>query len=80
MRVANRFGRAVLLVDDKYFDIETRSDGRFCADAMEVLRRWSDVAKCVPELTTGIPDGQIQISELGPSVLSPRNVFAVGLN
>lgn len=80
MRLANRQGRAVLLVGDSYFDLERRSDGLFGADVMSALAQWQEVEAQMSHICQGAPDGSLIPADLGPSVPRPRNVFAVGLN
>lgn len=70
----------MLLVGDDHFDIETRSDGRFGPDVMEVLSQAAEVGRWSSTLTDISPDGRVDIADLGPSVPAPRSVFAVGLN
>ncbi|WP_329025243.1 fumarylacetoacetate hydrolase family protein [Streptomyces sp. NBC_00690] len=79
MRVANVAGRAALLTDGGWTDVERASGGRFPADPQQLFERWDefrDWAESAP------PGGDV---ELNPAALrspapSPRQVMAIGLN
>lgn len=79
VRIANKQGRAVLLVEGGIIDVERASGGAFGADPMSVLAHWD--AFC--DWAAGVgsqPTEPLDETELGPCVPRPGSVFAVGLN
>jgi 2,4-didehydro-3-deoxy-L-rhamnonate hydrolase len=78
MRLANRNGRAVLIVGDAVADVCEASGGRFGPDPMAVYADWS----AFEEFATGVDSGTTPLTatELGGPVPAPRQVFAIGLN
>jgi 2,4-diketo-3-deoxy-L-fuconate hydrolase len=79
MRLANRHGRAVIVVGDACFDVETESEGKFGPDPMSVFTDWERflVWHSSARLGEGSP---YSAADLGPPVPRPQQVFAVGLN
>lgn len=80
MRLANVDGRAVVLTaDDRGFDIEMASDGKFGPDLQSVFedwdgfRAWMDAAPQGTEVT-------FDRSQLGSPSPAPRQIVAIGLN
>src|SRR5215510_2995095 len=78
MKLANRDGRAVLVLDGTIADVEEASGGRFGPDPMDVYDDWPAFA----EFATGVTSGTAPLveAELGCPVPAPRQVFAIGLN
>jgi 2-keto-4-pentenoate hydratase/2-oxohepta-3-ene-1,7-dioic acid hydratase in catechol pathway len=73
-------GRAVLVHDGSYHDLEAASSGALGPDPMAAVadhRRLHDVAA---GLADRAPDGALADVALGAPVPRPRNVFAIGLN
>ena len=81
MRLANLDGRAVIVVDDRAFDIDTLSNGRFGPDPMEVFADWTAFVEFASTAELH-PDDAVPLveDELDNPVPSPRQVFAIGLN
>jgi 2,4-didehydro-3-deoxy-L-rhamnonate hydrolase len=79
-RLANVDGRAVLVDDAGYFDIETVSAGRIGPDPMGALHHADELAALSATLSSQKPTGALADVTLGPPVPSPRNSYAVGLN
>lgn len=79
MRIANRSGRLVLLVDEGAVDVERASDGRFSSDPQAVYSRWEEFQLWAASVdsTTAAPYSD---DELGAPVPRPGQVFAIGLN
>jgi 2,4-diketo-3-deoxy-L-fuconate hydrolase len=80
MRLGTMAGRAVLVADRTYVDVEEVSGRRFPADPVGVLERWAEFRAWVegrPDLPgwAPLPDGA-----LGPPVPHPRQVFALAVN
>jgi len=80
VRVANVRGRASLVVGDGVVDVERASGGRFAADPMAVLARWSEFADWAAGRRPGDAQGPLVEADIGPPVPRPRSVFAIGLN
>ena len=80
MRLVNLDGRMGLEVEDRFIDLEKRSEGRFSSDPMAIfpildeLRAWAAV-----QVAEG-GDPEIRPERLGPPVSHPTQVFAIGLN
>jgi len=79
VRLANRSGRAVLLVGDGWVDVEKGSGGRLPAAPMEAFRRWDDVREWGSGITEA-GEGPVDVTDLGPCVPRPAKVFGVALN
>lgn len=79
MRIANRVGRAVLIVDGTTVDVEKASDGRFGPDPAGVYEQWAEFSQWASsaELAAGEPYTD---SDLETPVPRPRQIFAIGLN
>jgi 2,4-didehydro-3-deoxy-L-rhamnonate hydrolase len=78
MKLANRGGRAVLVLDGAIADVEEASGGRFGPDPMSVYDDWPAFAEFASGVTTGT--APLVEAELGCPVPVPRQVFAIGLN
>lgn len=79
-RLANRAGRAVLLLDDGIIDLASATNGAFDADPMHALERADELARVGDRLAGAAPDMGFDPIELGPCVPRPTQVFGVGLN
>jgi len=81
MRLGNLAGRAVLLVDAGAVDVERLTHGKFGPSARTVLDHWDEFSAAVSEASLEEAERTpYQLSDLGPPVPDPRQIFAVGLN
>ncbi|MGW8634910.1 fumarylacetoacetate hydrolase family protein [Streptomyces sp. NPDC055793] len=79
MRIANLFGRLVLVVDGLAVDVEEASGGRFTADPQAVYERWEEFRQWVAQAS--LPEGSaLDPARLGAPVPAPRQIVAAGLN
>lgn len=79
MRMGNLNGRAVLLSESGYADLEEVSNGRFSAEPQQVFEDWTAIQNWFddqPKLTWK----SYEAASLGAPVPSPRQIFAIGLN
>jgi 2-keto-4-pentenoate hydratase/2-oxohepta-3-ene-1,7-dioic acid hydratase in catechol pathway len=79
MRVANLFGRLVLVTDDGAVDVAEASGGRFGPDPQAAYDSWTEFADWAGGLDQP-PAAPLDEAGLGPVVPRPRQIFAVGLN
>jgi 2-keto-4-pentenoate hydratase/2-oxohepta-3-ene-1,7-dioic acid hydratase in catechol pathway len=80
MKLANRFGRAVLVVaEDRALDIHSASDGRFGPDPQSLFDDWAAFAAWASSAPSsgGEP---FSVGELSAPVPRPAQVFAIGVN
>jgi 2-keto-4-pentenoate hydratase/2-oxohepta-3-ene-1,7-dioic acid hydratase in catechol pathway len=80
MRIANLSGRLVLITaDEAAVDVDQASDGRFGPDPQSVYDDWDGFTSWA---RTAEPSNAtaFAVEDLGPPVLRPRQVFAIGLN
>jgi 2-keto-4-pentenoate hydratase/2-oxohepta-3-ene-1,7-dioic acid hydratase in catechol pathway len=72
-------GRFVLIDDGRTLDVEAASAGRFSADVLAGLARWTELAAWAASVdwSTAVAVAE---SQLGAPVPNPRQVFAVALN
>ena len=78
MRFVNVDGRAGLMVEGGYVDIEESSGGRLPSDPHSALQRWAELREAAADLR-----GQVRHLDhtvLGPPSPRPRQVFGIGLN
>lgn len=78
MRIATLEGRAVLVSEQGYEDIEKASSGRFSSDSVQLLEHWDD-------FRSWAANGErvwtpLERERLGPPVPRPRQVFALAAN
>ena len=78
--LANVDGRAVLVVDDRWYDLESVSGGELGPDPMAALSVPERLAALTAELDRHEPSGSVEPDRLDPPVPRPRNVYAIGLN
>ena len=78
--LGNVGGRAVLVSDQHYFDIEQLSNGSLSSDPMHVIAAGKQLHGLAEQLPNASPTGLISEVVLGPPVTMPRNCYAVGLN
>ena len=79
-RLANVDGRAVLVVGDRYIDVESTTDGRLGSDPVELLAAPSELSAFNDVLTAASASNALGEATLGPPVPNPAQVFGVGLN
>ena len=79
-RLANISGRASLVEDDNYYDLEVISDGEFNSNPSDALQNQKRLKQLNGQLSEMEPTGVINDSELGPPVSFSANCYAVGLN
>lgn len=86
MKLANLAGRATLVGDDGIVDIHACSDGRLPSDpdrAVEMLAevdRWYRQERPDPDPTHTAASLAADPAPLGPPVVRPSQIFAIGLN
>ncbi len=79
-RLANVGGRAALVRDDNYFDLEIVSEGSLGSDLMSALEHASQLSALSGALTPGAATGLVADVALGPPVPRPQKSFGIGLN
>lgn len=79
MRLGNVAGRSHIVVDGGVVDVAVASAGRFPADPVELLERWTDFRGWAAgaSLVDAVP---VDVADLGAPVPRPRQVFAIGMN
>ena len=81
MRIGRAHGRLVLIDDAGVTDVATVSDGEFSADPDRVFAVWDRFAEWAGEHAgPGACTGPLVADELGAPVLTPPQVFGIGLN
>ncbi|MEV8267353.1 fumarylacetoacetate hydrolase family protein [Microbacterium sp. NPDC076911] len=79
--LANRKGRAVLVVGDEFFDLERISGSAFSHNVMEAIPRFADLSASAAQYLEGqVSDGAVAIEDLDAAVPAPSKILAVGLN
>jgi 2-keto-4-pentenoate hydratase/2-oxohepta-3-ene-1,7-dioic acid hydratase in catechol pathway len=76
MRIGNIDGRAVLVEDGRWIDIEAASEGLLPADPMAVIARLGEVAGL--RVPAGAP--KLDEARLGPPVPRPQKILGAGIN
>lgn len=79
-RLANVAGRAALVIDDRWVDLATASEGRLGSDAVDVLAAPAQLSELSERLSDSELSGRLADVDLGPPVPRPAQVFGVGLN
>ncbi len=79
VRLATLQGRAVLLGPDGCWDVETESGGAHSNDVILILGEWAAFLQWCRGHDFGSPTA-FSMSDLGPCVPAPSQVFAIGLN
>lgn len=78
--LANVEGRAALVTEGHWYDLESLSSGEHGSDPMAALLVPGRLAELTREVRQHTPDGVVDFSRLEPPVPRPRNVYAIGLN
>ncbi|MFP4512258.1 MAG: fumarylacetoacetate hydrolase family protein [Acidimicrobiales bacterium] len=79
-RLANLDGRAVLVDDEHWHDLEGLTGDASLADPMVAISRFDELHDADERLADVEPGGPIEEATLGPCVPRPQKVFAIGLN
>ncbi len=79
-RLANVDGRAALVRDEHWFDLETLSDGTLGSDPMAALRATARLHELDAGLDGVEPSGRLADAVLGAPAPRPGNCFGIGLN
>ena len=72
-------GKAILIKDDKYFDVNEISNASISSNSIEALENENGLSELYKNVNVNEAAGNIDDIVLDPPVI-PRNVFAVGLN
>lgn len=78
MRTTTRDGRATIVADTGFVDLEQASQARFSCDPRDLFDRWTEVREWVA--TTDLDQFIQPGTAAGAPSPSPRQVFAIGLN
>lgn len=79
-RLANVDGRAALVAENNYFDLENIADGKLGSDPMVALDNLDLLHDLNERLADKKPTGKLASAKLGSPVPRPNNGFGVGLN
>ncbi len=80
VRLANVKGRASVLLDNRFVDVERACNGKFPADPMAVIQRWDAFVDWAHGLRDSDAETSVRDGDLGPPVPRPSKVFAIGMN
>lgn len=78
--LANVEGRAALVTDGNYFDLEAHSDGELGPDPMSAIAGHAGLHVLSSELDAADATGRLDDARLGPPVPNPKHCFGIGLN
>lgn len=78
--LANVGGRAALVSDGKYFDLETVSGGALGSDPMAALAALDQLSAWSAGLADAAPTGSLEGADVRSPVPTPRNSYGIGLN
>lgn len=78
-RLATFNRRAALVANNGLYDLERHSAGRFSADTMDAIARFTELHDLSAGLS-GEPDAALDTATLDACVPMPRKVFGIGLN
>jgi 2,4-diketo-3-deoxy-L-fuconate hydrolase len=79
-RFANLAGRAVLVNDSEYWDLEQATHGSVSSDPMAAISMATAINRLAPEILASTPSGTYDPHSLLAPVPTPSKVFAIGLN
>lgn len=79
-QLASRRGRAVLVSERGWYDLQTHSRGTYPASIDAVIPNWQQLLSDAPAYQIGDPDGIVELADLDPVVSRPSKVIAIGLN
>ncbi|HET6336934.1 MAG TPA: fumarylacetoacetate hydrolase family protein [Polyangiales bacterium] len=80
IELCNVNGRSSLHVEGRILDVERRSHGSFNSDPMDALTRWEQFCTWAEFVQVDPGDSELDVTQLGPCVPRPQQVFAIGLN
>ena len=78
-KLGSNSGRAIFIKDDKYYDVNTISNGDISSNSVEALSDTEKLSQLYINLNDYEPSGDLSNINLDPPII-PTNVFAVGLN
>ena len=78
-KLGSNSGRAIFIKDDKYYDVNTISNGDISSNSVEALSDTEKLRQLYINLNDYEPCGNLGDINLDPPIM-PTNVFAVGLN
>ena len=78
-KLGSNSGRAIFIKDDKYYDVNTISNGDISSNSLKALSDTEKLSQLYINLNDYEPSGNLSDINLDPPIV-PTNVFAVGLN
>ena len=78
-KLGSNSGRAIFIKDDKYYDVNTISNGDNSSNSLKALSDTEKLSQLYINLNDYDPSGNLNDINLDPPII-PTNVFAVGLN
>ena len=78
-KLGSNSGRAIFIKDDKYYDVNTISNGDISSNSLKALSDTEKLSQLYINLNDYEPSGNLNDINLDPPII-PTNVFAVGLN
>ena len=78
-KLGSNSGRAIFIKDDKYYDVNTISNGDIPSNSLKALSDTEKLSQLYINLNDYEPSGNLSDINLDPPII-PTNVFAVGLN
>ena len=78
-KLGSNSGRAIFIKDDKYYDVNTISNGDISSNSLKALSDTEKLNQLYISLNDYEPSGNLSDINLDPPII-PTNVFAVGLN
>ncbi len=78
-KLGSNSGRAIFIKDDKYYDVNTISNGDISSNSLKALSDTEMLSQLYINLNDYDPSGNLNDINLDPPII-PTNVFAVGLN
>ena len=78
-KLGSNSGRAIFIKDDKYYDVNTISNGDISSNSLKALSDTEKLSQLYLNLNDYESSGDLSDINLDPPII-PTNVFAVGLN
>ena len=78
-RLGSNSGKAIFIKDDRYYDVNTISNGDISSNSLKALSDTEKLSQLYINLNDYEPSGNLSDINLDPPII-PTNVFAVGLN
>ena len=78
-KLGSNSGRAIFIKDDKYYDVNTISNGDISSNSLKALSDTEKLSQLYINLNDYEPSGNLSDINLDPPIIQ-TNVFAVGLN